>query len=124
MKSVLAVDPGHLPIRDHLDFMYAAVESATVNTDTPHRYSVSLEGRLTNTCLKLRKPKVIATGKTIQILPVMDLLKPTPGTVCRRMEKPFNVTVELPEPAKPGRYLVHVRSLNGQAVNEVFQRTR
>ncbi len=120
-KERMQVAPAQYPYPD--DYMYAAVEKVTVKNDSPHKFSATLEGRLTNSCLKLQKPKVIPTGKTVQVLPIMDYVKPTdPAVKCQRIEKPFSMEVEIPEPAKAGRYLLHVRSLNGQAVNEVFQR--
>lgn len=118
--SRMPVEPAQYPYPD--DYLYAPVDRATVEIKG-HDYTAILEGRLTNTCLKLRTPLVKPTGKTVQVLPIMDLVD-GPTFNCKRTEAPFRLEVKLPEPPKAGRYLLHVRSLNGQGINEVFERPR
>ncbi len=106
------------------DYLYAMVEKAHVIYPVPHKWVAVIEGRFTNTCLGLEETKVTVTGNTIQVLPIMNFVEPTnPKVPCRAQQRPFRTVVELPHLPADGRYLLHVRSLNGQAVNEVFFRT-
>ncbi len=64
---------------------------------------------------------VARTGKTIQVLPVAEKLARDPaGKPCVREERSFEWTVELPKLPPRTRFLLHVRSMNGQFVNAVF----
>jgi hypothetical protein len=63
---------------------------------------------------------VIKTGRTIQVLPILQLRsKDAAGAPCRRVELPFRLARNLP-PLGAGRYLLHVRSLNGRSLNFPF----
>lgn len=100
------------------DYLYAPVTSAQVHqTENP---TARLFGRFTNTCSKIKEAKVINSGKTIEVLPIMEQTpKMANGNPCETKEIPFAYAVALPQ-GKPGRHLLHVRSLNGQSVNEAF----
>lgn len=106
------------------DFLYTAVDKARVIYPYPFRWAVEIEGRFTNTCFGLEETRVFLTGKTIQVLPIMSFKVPE-GTDkgCKDRERTFRTVVELPYLPNEGRYLLHVRSLNGQSLNEVFFRT-
>lgn len=97
------------------DHLYAPVDSARIADG-----KVVLEGRFTNTCLQIQEVKVEHTGNTIQVLPIMSLVPETQaGGKCEATEVAFEQSVALPA-LNAGRYLLHVRSLNGQSVNIVF----
>ncbi len=104
------------------DFLYASVDGLQV-TANGGKAEVRLYGRHTNTCLTIEDVKVIPSleGKTIALLPVMGR-KPgtTARTVCETKEVPYEKVVKLPELVQNERYLLHVRSSNGQSVNQVF----
>jgi hypothetical protein len=73
-----------------------------------------------SSCLDFQDVRVIDSGKTFEVLPILTMHSADPhGGPCRNVERAFERTVELPE-LKPGRYLLHVRSMNGQSVNEIF----
>lgn len=102
------------------DYLYAPVDTATIRTTTDGKQKAVLMGRFTSTCWVMDTTKITVTGKTLQVLPMMKELDKDPnGNQCKLQERPFEEIVELPALAK-GRYLLHVRSLNGQSVNEVF----
>lgn len=99
------------------DFFYAPVEAARVD-----RASAILQGRFTNNCLKIEEVKLSHTGKTVQALPIMKLLTPTQaGHACETGDFTFEHAVSLSDlKLDSGRHLLHVRSLDGQSVNTVF----
>jgi len=105
------------------DYLYAPVDRARVVYPQANQWVAVLEGRFTNTCLGIEETKVQLIGKTIMVQPIMNFIVPEePGTPCKPIERPFRTTVVLPYLPQEGRYLLHVRSLNGQAVNEAFFR--
>lgn len=115
------VERGVLPVKKAEkntldDFIYAPVEKAIFeNEPTP---SVKLRGSFSNSCLSMDKVQVIpqAEQKVVVILPIAKLSSEN----CHELEQPadFTESVDLSGLAK-GKYLLHIRSLNGQATNEV-----
>lgn len=101
------------------EFLYAPVEAAHVQVpaSSAGTYHATLTGRFTNSCMHMDHVKVINSGKTIEVLPVMRMDE---GVQCAQVEVPFSQRVELPQRMEEGRHLVHVRSLNGKSVNAVF----
>ena len=103
------------------DYLYAPVDSAEVSKENG-KLVATVKGRFTSNCLEMGAVNIITTGKTLQMLPIMKQMeKPAGGEVCKSVESSFEQKVAMPELAK-GRYLLHVRSLNGQAVNVVFSK--
>jgi hypothetical protein len=102
------------------DYLYAPVDTVDVQTLAGGKMQAKLMGRFTDTCLRFREVKVTNSGKTLEVLPVMKRVnEEEAGNKCEKREVPFEEVVQLPQ-LNPGRYLLHVRSLNGQSVNEVF----
>ena len=102
------------------DYLYAAIDAASVDKqDDSDGYNIKLEGRFTNTCMTLTDIRVIDTGKTINVLPIMTMAD---RDDCSPTEVQFRRMVSLPGSVVEGRHLLHVRSLNGQAVNHIFTR--
>lgn len=104
------------------DALYAPIESITVDSEVaPNRPVAIIAGRFTNTCMRLTEVKVINSGKTFEILPMM-VIDDQPD--CRAAEVPFKATAELAPagqaPMHMGRFLAHARSLNGASFNAVF----
>ncbi len=122
LSADIEIKKGQNPGPD--DYLYAPVEFAHVTYPGGLRWSAILEGRFTNSCLKIEETKVFLTGKTIQVLPIMRLqTEREAGYACRPEERSFRTAVELPLLKDEGRYLLHVRSLKGDSINEVFYRT-
>jgi hypothetical protein len=90
-----------------------------VSADETGALVASLEGRFTNSCMVWEDLKVQDNGKTVNVLPIMKL----EGTNCVAGEFPFKKTIALPESIVAGRHLLHVRSLNGNAVNHLFYKS-
>ena len=103
------------------EYFYAPVDSARVASLLPKPGSLAvIEGRLTNSCLVVKELKVLNHEETVEVLPLMEMTEIDPtGAPCRQQEKVFVATAPMPE-LKPGRHLLHVRSLNGQSVNAAF----
>jgi hypothetical protein len=111
----LAVSFGVRPGPD--EFLYAPIERARVEAKADGTLRGIIEGRFTNTCMKLDETRVIDSGKTIEILPIIEMVD---RDDCTAAEVPFSWTFDLPGSAGEARRLMHVRSLNGKAVNVVF----
>jgi hypothetical protein len=101
------------------DYLYAMVDDASLGFQGGVQ-AVVLRGNLPGSCWYLRETKVIEEGKdVITLLPIMDYThEDTDG--CTRENTPFVTSVKVPPTVKKGRYLIQVRSLNGQSVNKLF----
>jgi hypothetical protein len=104
------------------DYLYAPIDSAQVLFGQDGSPMAVLKGRFTSTCLVKDEIKVTDHEKTIEVLPIMKkLARNAFGQPCETTERDFVWTVTLPKSSEEaGRHLLHVRSLNGQSVNEVF----
>lgn len=101
------------------DFLYAPIDHVKVTyNEQAKTYTALLEGRFTNTCMKISSVDVRNSGKTLEILPKMEMTNRPSG--CEATETPFSWEVVLPKDMVKGRHLAHVRSLNGKAVNQMF----
>jgi hypothetical protein len=102
------------------DYLYAPIDSVRVIPEANGSLRALLRGRFTNTCLRIDTIKVINSGKVLEVLPTMKQLSAQEsGAICVAKEKSYEVSVALPK-LNVGRYLLHVRTLNGQSENEVF----
>lgn len=100
------------------DYLYAPIDNAIVDFDIYSRthYAI-IDGRFTNTCMKFEELRLINSGRTLQLMPIMKM---EDRDDCRADEIYFREKVKLPRDMTLGRHLLHVRSLNGQARNVVF----
>lgn len=100
------------------DFTYAPVDAVRVR-EVPgaNRLVAVIDGRFTNTCMNFQEVKVIDNGSTLAVLPIIKMEE---GVACADVILPYRRVVNLPANMAPGRHLLHVRSLNGHAVNYVF----
>ncbi len=99
------------------DFLYAPVSEASVSIPTDgSNPKLTLRGNFSNTCMTLKEIRpTYSPGNVIEVLPIADMKSEN----CAEALVPFTVTVPLTNVPK-GRTLVHVRSLNGQALNQVY----
>jgi hypothetical protein len=97
------------------DYLYAPVDSARVQVINSKLHAL-IQGRFTDTCSIIGEMRLQNSGKTLELLPIM---RRDTSAGCEKKEIVFEKAVELPSLAT-GRYLLHVRSLHGQAVNDVF----
>ena len=97
------------------DLLYAAVKSARVEL-VGSTSTLILNGTLNDDCLEIQDTRVLhRTEHVIEVLPVTAYKQ---GTTCQSKPRPFELKVALPE-MEPGNSLIHIRSLNGQAINTV-----
>jgi hypothetical protein len=102
------------------DFLYAAIDAVTVDRQEGSSDLIAkIEGRFTNSCMVMDELRLIDNGKTINLLPIMKM---EDGDDCHAIELDFRRMVTLPESVTAGRHLLHVRSLNGKAVNYLFSK--
>ena len=99
------------------DYAYAPIDAAGILVNAQGKLEAYVKGRFTSTCVRLKEVKLINSGKTLEVLPIMEEMGQ--GSSCQKIETPFEQHFVLPE-LPVGRYLLHVRSLNGQSINEVF----
>jgi hypothetical protein len=105
------------------DFLYAPVTEVTIahrNTteggESKADVTLTLGGTFASSCMTFHEAKVnVRPNNVIEVLPIVDLRR---GVDCATVATEFSVPVSIKGVAH-GRYLFHVRSLNGQSVNRV-----
>jgi hypothetical protein len=99
------------------DFLYASIESIAVEKDTATgQLTAVITGQMFASCLAWDEVKVIDQAKVVVLLPI---LKQT-SSDCQPSGESFQKRIALPRDRSEGRHLLHVRSLNGQAFNQLF----
>lgn len=79
-----------------------------------------MRGYFSNTCIEMGQVKAIRNEP--DVIEVLPLIKTTPGPDCRSKQVPFEYRFPIQAallPEKSGKYLIHIRSLNGQSINLV-----
>ncbi|MBC7753466.1 MAG: hypothetical protein H7Z71_04455 [Moraxellaceae bacterium] len=96
------------------DFLYAPVSQAFFykNNSTGQ---VNVTGEFTNDCLSIDEIKVTIEANVIAIQPIAKM---STDKICTEGLFPFSKTVSL-GPVPAGKYLLHVRTLNGNAINSI-----
>jgi len=103
---------------------YAPVDSLVVHADEAgFRRLITLVGTFSNTCLHFVRDQVriVKTAdKLVEILPVIDKAE---NANCKEQDVPFIETFKIPEredelAIRTGRYLFHVRTMNGRSFNK------
>lgn len=104
------------------DDQYAQVNEVLIDyapdrvTESDSKWSVVIFGQYNNSCEKIDFIKVSDSGATIEVLPVLKV----EGEVCLPVQEQFELRAFLPDIQLEGRFLLHVRSAGGKAVNRVF----
>jgi hypothetical protein len=101
------------------DYLYALIDEATVEPkEEGSPRTLKLSGFLTSSCMELSAVKVLYRApNVIEVLPIVSIEN---EAGCDARKRPFVKEVSL-NPPWTGLTLVHVRSLNGQALNKVTQ---
>lgn len=94
------------------DFLYAPISQAYMASRGGKTY-VTVSGSFTNSCMSLADVMVNVQPKVVVVQPISVTKE---GVACTGGEFPFERTVEV-KGVTNGRYLLHVRSLNGNSVN-------
>ena len=96
------------------DYIYAPIENARVlSKETP---TVRLQGVFSNSCMSLDHVKV--RPESDRVVALLPIAKYENSGACLDVLKPFHKDVRIESPLK-GRTLLHIRSLNGHAVNVI-----
>lgn len=100
---------------------YASVSSVSVSdlVDSQQDTAVRLEGVLTSSCM-VYSPTETKVQKINDVYVVLPLVKIRTDVMCTQSLRPFSAKINLGKLAE-GHYLVHVRSMNGKAVNRVVE---
>jgi hypothetical protein len=96
------------------DFLYAPVAQARIENRTDGKY-VAINGEFTNSCIEFKQMKVDVQKNVIVVLPITEAAD---RLDCKDGKFPYAQAIKL-EGAFSGRYLLHVRTLNGNAVNQL-----
>ncbi len=98
------------------DYLYAPISQAYIK-NVNGKLALTLSGVFSNSCMRLLKIVSNVQNNVVTVQPLAQLL-PT-ATNCIQGRFPFEQTAYV-QAAKSGRYLLHVRSLNGKAINSLF----
>lgn len=105
------------------EFVYAPVRDVNVeqaggisSQSDPERNKVILSGSFVNDCTEIKEVRLDQNENTIVVQPITAFSKPLND--CKTEKVNFSKTVIL-DPKLKGDYLIHVRSLNGAAVNKI-----
>lgn len=107
------------------DAIYAPVDSLFVAKDPLGlRNVLVLSGTFQNNCLEFDSIKMAKTRENVNMIEVLPTVKMADRTDCKNEERPFLIQQPIPEtgagyPIKNGRYLFHVRTMNGGSFNKI-----
>lgn len=97
------------------DFLYAPITDAYLLSEAS-KNKVVLNGSFPDQCSTMEEVRVEDQGEVIVVRPLMK----RNGENCVPAKTPFTKTVELQQKLH-GLYFLHVRSLNGQAINRMIE---
>lgn len=108
-----------LPIRasisdDPDDFMYAPISQALFQERGGGSGEVLLKGEFPLSCMVFDRIDVAVEPSAIVVQPIVKL---DPNQTCVKGSYPFQRSVGVR--GAPGRYVLHVRSMNGKAINSL-----
>jgi hypothetical protein len=103
----------------HDNFIYAPVTNAHIesSTLTQSNPTVVLTGEVTNSCMVIFEARIITESPDVTT--ILPIAKMQTSDDCKPMSKPFELKVPL-SGLQAKNTLIHVRSLNGQAINLVY----
>lgn len=98
------------------DYLYAPVSQAFVN-NLPNSSTVFLTGQFSLSCMKMKEVRYQIQDDVIVIQPIAEIDE---TKTCDAGSFSFSEKVDLGA-VKSGKYLLHVRSMNGKAVNTLIR---
>jgi hypothetical protein len=96
------------------DFIYAPISQAYFKSKASSN-RVLLSGIFPSRCMKLKEVRTQVQSDVLVILPIVEIDRSIPCTPVRHH---FDTVANVGY-MKPGRYLLHVRSMNGKAINNL-----
>lgn len=97
------------------DYIYAPVNQALLSKVNGEA-TLILTGTFTNSCMSLQEVKINVDSDTIVVQPIVEMANEN----CVEGNFPFRYNRYVGKDIKPGRYLLHVRSMNGRAINNLI----
>ncbi len=98
------------------DYFYAPIHDAYLDAEVSGDKAVILVGEFSDACTEIDDVKVAYYPEAIVVQPIA---RRSEG-VCTLMKMPFIKKVDL-DPSLKGTRLLHVRSMNGQAINKIVE---
>ena len=99
------------------DYLYAPMSDAYVITDKDTgEHTLAIVGSFSDRCTDFDEIRV---GYNDQVIVVQPIVKHTENRFCEKIKTRFLKTVPLNK-ALTGMHLLHVRSMNGQAINKML----
>lgn len=98
------------------DYLYAPVSQAFLR-NVNGKTVVTVSGAFTNSCMRLSQVTAHVQPRVISVQPIAEI--DHRGGGCVNGNFPFEQSI-IVNNVKAGRYLLHVRSLNGKAFNNLF----
>lgn len=100
------------------DYQYAYVSGAMLDR-TGNQPVLSISGSFDLTCMELGK---ILIKESPSVITVQPTVRRRPGQVCSHTFAPIPYTKHIPlNPRSKNSKLIHVRSVNGQALNQILE---
>lgn len=113
-KPVGKIEIRHSSVREADDFMYAPISQAYFQSRGVSN-QVYLTGDFPMSCWKLRRVDFEIQPQVLLIKPIIEVDNSVP---CNAGKFHFETATELGG-ISPGRYLLHIRSMNGKSVNNL-----
>jgi hypothetical protein len=107
VKPALVADPD--------DYLYAPISQAYVHETANGTDELMLNGRFPNNCMSMDQIKFDVQDDVIVVQPIAKMSSQN-AAQCKGPASEFTQVVKLGK-LKEGRYLLHVRSMNAQAIN-------
>lgn len=106
------------------DYLYAPVEHVEIKKDANGQKKVVLEGNYPYTfigCMKIVEVRERVTpGRVIVVQPVAQMFEDEADCVDQAQSKKFRVEQLVSDADEQAEYLAHVRVLDGQSLNRIF----
>ena len=123
-KGVLNIHKAHRDPDDESstsdDNTYAPVDAVFVKEDAlGFRRLIVLVGSFTNTCMKFAESFPVYRGPNSRVVEVLPVVTMERDQRCLDQMVPFFHTVEVPDDVPNGRYVIHVRTMNGNSINKL-----
>jgi hypothetical protein len=97
------------------DFIYAPINQALISK-IDGETNLVLTGTFTNSCMSLKEVIVTSDADSMVVQPIVEVATED----CEDGNFPFRYNRAIPNLLSPGRYLLHVRSMNGRAFNNLI----
>lgn len=97
------------------DYLYAPIRSARLISR--NKRVVRLEGIFPQSCMSIHQEDIMIHAPENQVVAILPIARHDEEDECQNRPQPFQVDVDLGYLDLQGRFLIHVRSLNGNSFN-------